>query len=142
MRRLLPLLLLCGLLLAGCVERRVVIRTEPAGAEVYVDGRYVGTSPVEMSFDYYGNHPIRIKKRGYKVLMGTLRLKARWFGKPGVDFFTENLYPGTIFDRREATFRLVKAERADADEAVRRAEEARKAFERFRREEKEKGDHR
>jgi PEGA domain len=55
---LLPLLLLP--LLPSCASRSLTIETKPAGADVYVDGEYVGKSPVKVPFVYGGEREILV----------------------------------------------------------------------------------
>ena len=43
----------------------VEVRTEPAGAEVFIDGRRVGTSPCKFSLAV-GKHKVTVRKKGYK----------------------------------------------------------------------------
>lgn len=38
---------------------------KPIGAEIYIDGKYVGTSPNVFSEVQVGNHKVTIKKQGY-----------------------------------------------------------------------------
>lgn len=45
-------------LLAGCTERTLRIKTSPPGAEVIVDRRSYGPSPVEIPFIHGGTHEI------------------------------------------------------------------------------------
>ena len=40
----------CG----GCVEREMLIETEPSDAMVYLDGEKMGPSPVSVNFVHYG----------------------------------------------------------------------------------------
>jgi hypothetical protein len=40
--------LLCVLVLAGCAQR-TLIRSQPDGASVYVDGKYAGATPIVIS---------------------------------------------------------------------------------------------
>ena len=47
-RRALALCCVVGLLLAGC-SSSTVIRSNPAGARVFLDGAYVGTTPYTLS---------------------------------------------------------------------------------------------
>jgi hypothetical protein len=59
--RLLPrltTLALAALLATGCVQRTLEIRTEPPGADVLVDSKYVGKSPVTVPFVYGGVHEV------------------------------------------------------------------------------------
>ncbi|MFV0504845.1 MAG: PEGA domain-containing protein [Lachnospirales bacterium] len=43
---------------------KVIVETEPEGAEIYIDSAYVGVSPAEYSV-VYGSHTILAKKEGY-----------------------------------------------------------------------------
>jgi hypothetical protein len=116
-------LLVALALLSGCVQRTVIIESEPTDAEVFLDGKLVGNTPVTLDFTYYGNHQIRIVKEGYTTLIGTLSLKAPMYDKPGFDFFSENVVPWTMRNRHTAIFTLFPAQRADADEAVKKAKD-------------------
>jgi hypothetical protein len=49
--------------LAGCVTRKMVIRSKPAGAPVWIDQRYVGQTPVEVPFTCYGTHAVQVGPR-------------------------------------------------------------------------------
>ena len=53
---------------SGCVERRMIIRTNPPGALAYVDDNEVGLTPVAISPIYYGSRKIRLVKDGCETL--------------------------------------------------------------------------
>src|SRR6478672_8516057 len=55
-------------LLAGCVERRFVIESDPPGALVLLNGQPLGTTPVDGYFTYYGNYRFTIIKDGFETL--------------------------------------------------------------------------
>ena len=46
---------------AGCVERRMTIRSNPPGAMLYVDDYPVGITPIATSFIYYGRTNLPVK---------------------------------------------------------------------------------
>jgi len=48
-------------LLAGCVERRITIATEPTGAMVYVNDVEMGRAPVTFPFLWYGDYDVRLR---------------------------------------------------------------------------------
>ncbi len=53
--------------LTGCrAERHLVFVTEPPGAEVLIDGDYVGRTPLDLSFESYGPRQVAIRRRGYR----------------------------------------------------------------------------
>ncbi len=94
-----------GLAAQGCVERQLVISTEPAGAELFLDGREVGRTepgkPVSVPFDSYGVRIVTARRPGFVPATRRVVLDPPWWQYPVVDFFTDILWPGTIEDRRE-----------------------------------------
>jgi hypothetical protein len=86
-------------LLTGCVERTMIITTEPFGAVVY-DERNVplSASPADKSFVYYGKYRFTIVKDGYETLIAEEDVKAPWYEWLFIDFISENLVPWTIRD--------------------------------------------
>ena len=72
-------LALVALYAAGCVQRRMTIRTNPPGALVYIDNYEIGTTPVSTDFIYYGKRQIRIEKPGYETLTVEQPIPAPWF---------------------------------------------------------------
>ena len=86
---------------AGCVEKRMVIITEPYGAIVYDEkNQPIGAGPVDKPFTYYGKYSFRIAKDGYETLDVEQRVRSPWYELPGLDFISENLIPWTIRDVR------------------------------------------
>jgi hypothetical protein len=94
------------IILAGCVERRLTINTEPQGAMVVLNDQEIGTSPVTVPFNWYGDYWVRIHKNGYELLDTHRKLKAPLHDHFPLDFFTQILYPGHIVDAYEWTFAL------------------------------------
>lgn len=99
-------LALCGATLTGCVERRFIIDSEPAGAIVYHNGQFVGPTPVEIPFTYYGNYEFELMKEGYETRRYEHRARAPWFEWFPLDFFSENLWPRHIQDNHHLRFDL------------------------------------
>lgn len=89
---------------AGCVERELVIPTEPAGAEVFLDGREVGRTaegaPVRVPFDEYGVRVVVARKPGFVPARRRVVLDPPWWQVPPFDLVTEVLWPGTVRDER------------------------------------------
>ncbi|MBI3823642.1 MAG: hypothetical protein HY289_13315 [Planctomycetes bacterium] len=95
---------------SGCVERRMVIITDPypaASNAIVFDEKNqpIGGTPVDKPFTYYGTYKFRIVKDGYEPLVMEQRVRAPWYELPGLDFISENLIPWTIRDVR--VFRVV-----------------------------------
>lgn len=125
-----PLLILiaaCATTAAGCVQRRMTIRSNPPGALVYVDDYQIGTAPVSHDFVYYGTRKIRLVKDGYETLTVRQPFPMPWYEIFPLDFVTENLIPWEIRDERVVDLAMVPAASQPPDLVVARAEQARLA---------------
>jgi hypothetical protein len=96
-----------GVLLAGCVERRFVVISDPATAVVYENGRPLGAAPADDHFTYYGTYHFTLVKPDFQTLQVDQPIPAPWYEYPGLDFISENLIPWTIRDVREFHYHLV-----------------------------------
>ncbi len=108
-----PRFLFCGLLfsfllvpLAGCVERKLQIRSEPPGALVYIDDQLVGETPFEYDYVHYGERIVELRKAGFRAERFAQPLKPPFYQWPVVDFVCEILLPVTIVDERELNRQL------------------------------------
>jgi PEGA domain len=61
--RLFLLLLLLLLLLPACSSRSLTIKSNPSGADVFLDGEYAGVTPVTVPFVYGGQRDVLVYKR-------------------------------------------------------------------------------
>lgn len=94
------------LALCGCVERWLFIQSEPAGAEVFLDGAPVGTTPVKVAFDHYGTREILLRRDDHASVARLETIEAPWYQWFPIDLVTEHLWPGTIRDVHEIRFDL------------------------------------
>ena len=122
------LVLALAALAAGCVERRLLIRADPIGAEVVVDGAVVGCSgrfgPIEVPFEHYGIRRVVVRAPGHVPEARLVTLDPPWWQLFPIDLVTDVLVPWTIEDEREVALALVRRAppvRREADEAERRA---------------------
>jgi hypothetical protein len=115
----LAVLALCG---SGCVERRMIIRSNPPGALVYVDDNEVGLTPVAISPIYYGTRKIRLVKDGCETLTILQSVPPPWYEVPPLDFFSETLIPGKIRDERTFDYQLYPQAMVPQDALLGRAE--------------------
>ena len=81
------------LLTSGCVERRLTIVTEPSDAVVWLNDEEVGTTPVTVNFNWYGDYNVRIEKSGYDILNTHRAMERPLHDKFPFDFFAEVLWP-------------------------------------------------
>lgn len=91
---------LAASLTTGCVERTVKITSTPPGARVFLNDQDVGTTPLKVSFLWYGDYDLMLRKEGYETLKTSHRLHAPWFQIPPLDLVFETMVPGTIRDEQ------------------------------------------
>ncbi len=99
------LLLTAFLTITGCVERKLTINTNPAGAQVFLNDEEIGVSPVTTTFNWYGDYNITIRKQGCVTLQTHRKLQAPWYDGFPFDFFVM-IYPCRVVDKYEWSFEL------------------------------------
>ena len=104
---------LAMLLVTGCVERTLLIRSDPIGATVYVNADFAGTTPVEVPFDTYGVFEIIMSHPRHQRLRQAVPVNPPWHGYVPFDFLLENVFPFTIHDQREIILTLKSIEEVD-----------------------------
>ncbi len=83
----------------GCIRKRLTVRTNPPGANVYVDKQPIaGQTPVSTNFTYYGTRNIEIVRDGYRTERFLRKINPPWYAIPPLDFFSETLWP---FEKRD-----------------------------------------
>jgi len=112
--------------LAGCVERKLTIKTKPQGAVVALNDEEIGESPVTVNFNWYGDYCVRISKEGYETLNTHRDLKGPWYDHFPFDFFAQIVNPNRIVDSYEWTFELSPNKQIGRDELIENARELKK----------------
>jgi len=111
--------------LPGCVERKILIQSDPPGALVRMDGRTLGKTPVEVDFIWYGTHEVIVDLPGHPVIDAYPTISAPIYQWVPLDLFFEALWPGTLVDRHVLDYKLgpprPPPDQAAVDELMRRA---------------------
>lgn len=128
--RRLTLALSCVLLSAGCVERELRIESEPPGADVWIDGRQAGKTPLVEPFIFYGTRGLELRHDGYTPAHRTVPIRAPWYQIIPLDFFFEHLWPGTLRDVTEVKVTMEPAVEEDPNTLIERAKKWRAEAER------------
>ncbi len=115
-----------SVLLSGCVERKLTINTEPQGALVTLNDEEIGVSPVTVSFEWYGDYDVIIRREGFETLKTHRKLKRPWYDAFPFDFFAQILNPDRIVDSYEWAFELEEKTEPTREELIRNAEELKK----------------
>ncbi len=124
-RILLILLLVASSFLTGCMQRRLTVRSNPAGALVYVDDVEIGHTPVSIPFTYYGTRTIRLEKDRFQTVEVQQKINAPWYQVPPLDFFTDVLWPYEIRDEREVKIDLQPLQPTNEAQVLERANQTR-----------------
>jgi len=118
----------------------MLIRSDPPGAPVWIDERYVGETPLDRSFSFYGERRIRIgpirDKNGkveYREMERIMSVEAPAYEAFPIDFFYEVLYPATLTDVHEfPVFKLNRPVETPPQQAPGQVEELRQNAKDFR----------
>jgi hypothetical protein len=121
--------LIAAIILCGCVERKLTINTEPEGALVVLNDEEIGTSPVTVSFEWYGDYNVRLSKEGFETLKTHRKLKGPWYDQFPFDFFVGVLSPKRTVDEYEWTFALSPKKQVSRDDLIRNAHELKEQLE-------------
>ena len=118
----LSLTLLACLFFAGCVERLIMVRTDPAGAVVWLYGEEAGITPVTQPFLWYGEYEVVLRKDGYETLRTSREVQTPIYQWPLLDLVFESLWPGHIVDHHDWHFELTPSAVTDAAALIERAQ--------------------
>jgi hypothetical protein len=111
--------------LCGCVRRRMMVRTNPPGASIYVDKQLIGSSPAATSYTYYATREIEAVADGYRTEKVLRTLSPPWYQIPPLDFISETLWPWELRDERIVDITLVPAQTPSGEELLARADNLR-----------------
>ena len=108
------------------MERKLTINTDPQGAVVVLNDEEIGTSPVTVSFEWYGDYNVRLSKEGYETVKTHHELKPPWYDYFPFDFFAEIINPNRTVDSYEWTFTLPPQKEPNREELIRDAQQLEK----------------
>ncbi|MDO8302638.1 MAG: PEGA domain-containing protein [Sedimentisphaerales bacterium] len=110
-----------AMVVGGCVERQLTIKTVPAGGVVTLNDEEIGEAPVTVAFEWYGDYNVRVSKEGCETLTTHRKLDRPWHDRFPLDFFAGVVWPGTIKDTYEWTFELKPYQEPSREQLIERA---------------------
>ncbi len=117
-------------LLTGCVQRRLVVRSQPEGAFVTIDNQPIGYTPLKVPFTYYGTRDIQLEKDGFKTVKVRERIRAPWYEKIPLSFISDNFAGREIRDERLLDFEMEPRTQVQENLLLERANDMRGNIER------------
>ncbi len=112
---------------AGCVQRRLTIRSNPPGALVRIDNHDIGITPCSTDYIYYGKRHIQLVRDGYETLNDMRWIAPPWYEIPPIDVVSEHVVPWEIRDERIIDYQLLPQQMASTQQLLSRAENLRQA---------------
>lgn len=102
--------------LAGCVERELFIQSEPPGAVVCIDGEDRGKTPLSLPFHHYGGRLLELRLKDHKALRTFIEVDPPWYQVFPLDFFSDLLWPETVWDTHVFFYKLASHDPEDLAE--------------------------
>jgi hypothetical protein len=93
-------------LATGCVRSKVVVTSDPPGADIHMNDIHLGRTPVEMPFTWYWYYDFKADLAGHEPAVRRERFKAPPYLWMGPDLLMEML-PFPVRDTRRVHFDLV-----------------------------------
>ena len=106
------ILVLLTIFTSGCIRSRVVVTSDPSGADVTMNNTYRGQTPITIPFAWYWYYDFELEKEGFKNLESRERFRTPvWFLIP-FDLVMEAM-PFNIYDTKRLHYALARAEPAE-----------------------------
>jgi hypothetical protein len=121
----LAIVFLTCLFLTGCVQRRLLVRSQPEGAFVSIDNQPIGPTPLAAPYTYSGTRQIRLEKDGFKTVEVEQRIRPAWYDTFPISLVTNNFWPHELRDERVLEFQLEPKSQADENLLLDRANQLR-----------------
>ena len=113
---------LLGLVLAGgCVERKLTITSEPAGALVFFANDEIGRTPLTVPFTFYGDRDVILRLEGYQTLKTSADLQPPLYDIPPWDLVSQALVPWTYHYHAHRHYVLSELELSGEEQLIERA---------------------
>jgi hypothetical protein len=82
----------------GCTARSITITSNPPGADVMVNRRFIGQTPVRVGFTHYGVYLVEIRKEKFETLSKEECISPPLYSYEPVSLVSDNLIPARLND--------------------------------------------
>jgi len=123
--RCLAALTLLTALLSGCTSRGMTITSVPEGAEVSINRRVIGSTPIRVNYTHYGDYRVELRKDRYQTLVREEPVSPPWYGYDPMTFVADNVIPVRFNDEVYLHYVLNPVQEMNRDDLLQRANQAR-----------------
>ncbi|HMB95234.1 MAG TPA: PEGA domain-containing protein [Tepidisphaeraceae bacterium] len=102
--------------IGGCVQRTLVITSDPSGAVIFMNDQEIGRTPMRRDFTWYGTYDVQVRKEGYETLYQKTKVIAPWWQWIPFDFLAE-FWPGHLKDIHYLSYTLAPSSTQPANPA-------------------------
>lgn len=102
----------------GCTSRGITITSIPEGAEVSINRRVVGKTPIRVAFTHYGTYRLELRKDKYQLLVREETINPPVYGYDPVAAVADNLIPARLNDEVFVHFVMKAIEEKDDKTAL------------------------
>jgi hypothetical protein len=110
----------------GCVQREMIVVSDPPGAVVTLNDREMGRTPFKKQFLWYGNYDVVLRKDGYQTVKTTAEITAPFWQFVPFDVITDFL---PLRDEETISFTLKPDKATDPKQLLHRGQEMQKDLE-------------
>ena len=124
--QILPLVVvLLGGVLSGCTSRGMTVTSLPPGAEISINRRVVGQTPIRVNYTHYGTYRIELRKDRFQTLVKEEALRPPSYGYDPLAFVADNVIPARFNDEVYLHYVMNPVQEMDRDGLMERAKLAR-----------------
>ena len=84
--------------LSGCTSRGLTVTSNPPGAELSINNRVIGITPMRVGFTHYGTYRIELRKKNYQTLVKEVTVNPPLYGYDPPAVIADNLIPVRLND--------------------------------------------
>jgi len=108
----------CLFAVSGCTSRGITITSVPEGAEVSINYRVVGNTPIRVAFNHYGTYRLELRKEKYQTLVREENIHPPAYGWDPGAFVADNLIPARLNDEIYVHFVMKPLEEEKTDKGA------------------------
>ena len=94
---------------SGCIRSRVIVTSNPSGADVTINNVYRGRTPLIAPFGWYWYYDFVIEKEGYRKIRTQERFRAPFWAVMPLDLVMEAI-PINFYDTKRRNYQLKPVE--------------------------------